>query len=79
MATNSRRKQVSRIETNEPTKRRNKFTCVVIVENSAYAKAAVALGRTEDELRRALADLGRSVSGPWRAEEKLAALAAWMR
>jgi hypothetical protein len=55
------------------------LTCVVIVENSAYAKAAVALGRTEDELRRALADLGRSVSGPWRAEEKLAALAAWMR
>ena len=55
------------------------LACLVLVQSSAYAKAAVALGRTEDKLRRALADLGRPVSGPWRAEEKLAALAAWMR
>jgi hypothetical protein len=53
------------------------LTCVVMLEKSAYAKAAAALGRTEAELKRVLADLGRSVSGPWRADEKLAALAAW--
>jgi hypothetical protein len=54
------------------------LTCVMIVENRAYAEAAVALSRTEDELKRALTDLGRAGSGPWRADEKLAALAAWL-
>jgi hypothetical protein len=36
------------------------------------------LARLEDDLKRALIGLGRSLGGPWRAEEKLAALAAWM-
>ena len=52
--------------------------CSVVVERSAYAKAASVLGGAENDLKRAVVTLGRSRSGPWRAEEKLAALAAWM-
>jgi len=43
----------------------------------AYALAAGVLARTEAELRSAVAELGRSHRGSWRAEEKTAALAAW--
>jgi hypothetical protein len=56
----------------------NGLACSVVVERSAYAKAASVLGRAENDLKRAVVSLGRSRSGPWRAEEKLAALAAWM-
>jgi len=52
--------------------------CSVVVERSAYAKAASVLGRVENDLKRAVVGLGRSRSGPWRAEEKLASLAAWI-
>ncbi len=52
--------------------------CSVVVERGAYAKAASVLGRKESDVKRAVARLGRSRSEPWRAEEKLAALAAWM-
>jgi len=56
----------------------NGLPCSVVVERSAYAKAASVLGRAENDLKRAVVSLGRSRSGPWRAEEKLAALAAWI-
>lgn len=40
---------------------------------------AVAAGRLrQQDLRKALAALGREVEGPWRGEEKDAALAAWL-
>src|SRR2546425_1073117 len=52
--------------------------CSVVVEREAYARAAALLKRTEGQLRRAVTDLGRSLEGPWRADEKTAALAAWM-
>jgi hypothetical protein len=51
--------------------------CVVLVEREAYAKAAQCLNRQVVELKRAAAELGRSFGGPWRADEKMAALAAW--
>ena len=51
---------------------------LVFVERSAYAQAARALGKSEDALKCATIALGRSMSGPWRAEEKMAVLAAWM-
>lgn len=53
-------------------------SCVVVVERDAYAKAAGVVCRTEDDVKRALTGLGRSLDGPWRAEQKLAALVAWM-
>ncbi len=40
--------------------------------------AAQRLELPEPELRRRLANLGRPVAGPWRAEQKCAALAAWL-
>ena len=52
--------------------------CFVLVERDAYAKASSVLGRAEAELKRAVTSLGHSLTGSWRAEEKLAALAAWM-
>jgi hypothetical protein len=50
----------------------------VFVERDIYSRAAALLARPEDDLKQALQGLGRSLGGPWRAEEKLAALAAWM-
>jgi hypothetical protein len=51
--------------------------CPVLVERDAYAKASSVLGKTEADLKRAVTSLGHSMSGSWRAQEKLAALAAW--
>jgi hypothetical protein len=50
----------------------------VIVEKGAYARAAEVLVRSEDNLKGAVTDLGRGLGKPWRADEKVAALAAWM-
>src|SRR5262245_61010634 len=52
--------------------------CWVAAERNAYKEAAGVLARPEADVKRMLAGLGRSLGGPWRAEEKLAALAAWM-
>ena len=50
--------------------------CGVLVERDAYAKAAPALASTEPNLRAEIAALGHGRIKPWRAEEKLATLAA---
>jgi hypothetical protein len=52
--------------------------CLVLVERNAYEEAAKVLRRGADSLQRAVTELGRGVPGPWRAEEKTAALAAWV-
>jgi hypothetical protein len=52
--------------------------CSVIVERNAYKQAAGVLKRSELELKQLLTQLGRSLGGPWRADEKLATLAAWL-
>jgi hypothetical protein len=57
---------------------KNGLTSVAIPERDVYSRAAAALGTSEDELKRAVSELGRAVAGPWRADEKTAALAAWM-
>jgi hypothetical protein len=54
------------------------LSCSVLVERSAYANAAAVLGHSETDLKRLVADLGRPVAGPWRADEKTATLAAWL-
>ena len=51
----------------------------VLLERDAYSNVATRLKQSNDDLKRAIQDLGRSVPaerGPWRAEQKLAALAA---
>jgi len=51
---------------------------VVFIERDVYVEAATHLKRAVGEMRHAIQNLGRSVEGPWRAEQKLAALAAWI-
>ena len=50
----------------------------VTPEKKLYAAAAATLGRPEARLRADIAALGKPLGGPWRAEEKAAAIAAWM-
>ena len=50
----------------------------VLVEREAYPEGATALRRSESQVKRAVKELGRAIDGPWRADEKTAALAAWM-
>jgi hypothetical protein len=52
--------------------------CLVLVEREALARASAALGRPEPRLKDTLAALGQSAGRPWRADEKGAALAAWV-
>jgi hypothetical protein len=49
-----------------------------VVERDAYSKGAASLSRSEADLKRVVSELGRAAGGPWRADEKTAALAAWM-
>lgn len=53
-------------------------SCSVVTEREIYGRAAEQLILTESKLKRALADFGGALDGPWRAEEKLAALAGWL-
>jgi hypothetical protein len=52
--------------------------CSVVIERRAYAEASAIVGLSEAELRHTVTNLGRGQSGPWRAEQKMAALVAWM-
>jgi hypothetical protein len=52
--------------------------CVVLGEKTVFGTASDVIGSREPILRRTLVDLGRGIAGPWRADEKLAALAAWV-
>jgi len=50
----------------------------VLIEQNAYAQAAVKLNESNENVRRVIQNFGRATQGPWRAEQKLAALAAWL-
>jgi hypothetical protein len=52
--------------------------CRVVREEDAYAQAVDAIGRPEAALKRTVDAMKRDVGAPWAANEKLAALAAWM-
>ena len=51
---------------------------MILTERDAYAEAAVRRKRSVVEVQGVIQSLGRSIEGPWRAEQKLAALAAWL-
>jgi len=68
--------QLFRVSVHEAL-RSNGLSSVAITEREVYSTAAVSLSIPEDELKRAATELGRGVAGPWRAEEKTAAIAAW--
>src|SRR5206468_8439204 len=50
----------------------------VLIERDAYARAAVQLKQSYENVRRAIQKFGRDRKAPWRAEQKLAAVAAWV-
>lgn len=47
-------------------------------DRDLYAVGVESFGRSEQTLRDLLATLGKTVTGSWRAEQKSAALAAWL-
>ena len=57
---------------------KHEIPCNVLLEKTAYATASLALRKSPADARRTIASLGDAQEGSWRAEEKLAALAAWM-
>lgn len=57
---------------------RARVPCATHVERGLYEAAAARLRQTPARLKRIVAELGRAVDGPWRADEKTATLAAWM-
>jgi hypothetical protein len=57
---------------------RSGLNCSVIVERNAYKQAGEVLKKSEKQLKQALTQLGRAMNGPWRADDKLACLAAWL-
>jgi hypothetical protein len=48
----------------------------ILMQRDAYAKAGAQLKRSYDDVRRTIQNFGRFTDAPWRAEQKLAALAA---
>jgi hypothetical protein len=52
--------------------------CEVMLERDLYQQGARRLGLPEPQLRERVTALGRGVAGGWRAENKAAALAAWI-
>lgn len=57
---------------------RRKLACLIWRERDLYRLAAETLKQPEQDLRSRLTTLGRELSGPWRAEQKAATLAAWL-
>ena len=62
----------------EDALRSHGIECDVIVEKQLTTRAAADLRRPDAEIKRAIAVFGKTVGGPWRAEEKAAATAAWL-
>jgi hypothetical protein len=54
------------------------IACTVVVEKTLGAEARKAIGKLPGQIAKQVARIGRELNGPWRAEEKSAATAAWM-
>lgn len=50
----------------------------ILIERDAYGQAAVKLKQSYENVRRVIQNFGRDTTAPWRAEQKLAAVAAWV-
>src|SRR5262249_7647152 len=62
----------------ETAARKNRVRMQRFEERKLNQEAASALARGAASLERRLTDLGRAVGRPWRADEKMAAAAAWV-
>jgi hypothetical protein len=49
-----------------------------VKEKEAFARAEEILSLSADAIQRHLLEIGRAIGPPWRQDEKLAALAAWL-
>jgi hypothetical protein len=56
----------------------HKIRTAILLERDAFANAAVELKKSTDDVRRMIQELGLFTNAPWRAEQKLAALGAWL-
>jgi hypothetical protein len=54
------------------------LACSIWVERTLYASAAQRLEHSEQRIRQVAAGFGRDVAGGWRADDKTAAVAAWL-
>ena len=50
----------------------------ILIGRNAYAQGTTKLKESNENVRRVIENFGRAAQGPWRAEQKLAALAAWL-
>ena len=57
---------------------RSQLSCSIWRERDLFEVGGTRLKLSEPKLRAALSELGRGVAGGWRAEQKKAALAAWL-
>ena len=62
----------------EDSLRTHEVDCAVVVDKQLSAQAAKTLGRPPAAIARTVAAFGKSIGGPWRAEEKAAATVAWL-
>ena len=51
---------------------------LILLERDAYARAGAQLKKSSDDMRQIIQNLARSTEGSWRAEQKVAALGAWL-
>lgn len=57
---------------------RSRLSCSIWRDRELRGLAVARLNQPEQALRDSLTALGRDIVGPWRAEQKAAALAAWL-
>jgi hypothetical protein len=62
----------------EGAARADRLPCTTLVERALYDTAAARLKRPTTAIKGVVAELGRAVDGPWRADEKAATVAAWL-
>jgi len=62
----------------EESLRAHRIRANILIERHAYAHAVEELKQTNQNVRRTIQNFGREMETPWRAEQKLAAVAAWL-
>ena len=62
----------------EKSLQRHRIRTDVLIERDAYMQAAIQLEQLDENVRRMIQNFGREAKASWRAEQKLAAVAAWV-
>jgi hypothetical protein len=62
----------------EDALRSHGIRCAIFAERDVYSTASNLFRQSPLQIRRTIAEFGHSVDGPWRADQKVAALAAWI-